>query len=107
MSVPGRRTVGRAEYRSYIQSAQWRRTRERYWASKLPHDCYCCGAQRRAGFHLHHRTYKNLGSERLMDLVPVCPSCHAEIHALYASVPEWKRRGLWFVTQRVRKLRRA
>lgn len=103
MSVSGRRTVGRAEYRSYIQSAAWRRTRDRYWASKLPTDCYCCGTQRRPGFHLHHRTYKNLGDERLMDLVPVCPSCHDEIHALYDSGPEWKRKGLWYATQRVRK----
>ena len=105
MSVPGRRTVERSEYRDYIQSAEWRRTRERYWASKLPHDCYCCGTQRRPGFHLHHRTYKNLGQERLMDLVPVCPRCHDNIHALYESDPEWKRRGLWYATQRVRKQR--
>lgn len=105
MGVPGRRAVPRSEYRSYIQSEAWRRTRERYWASNLPQDCYCCGAPRRVGFHLHHRTYKNLGKERLMDLVPVCPGCHKEIHALHRSDPLWQRRGLWAVTRRVRKMR--
>lgn len=105
MGVPGRRTVLRTEYRTYIQSSAWRRTRERYWASKLPQDCYCCGMPRRAGFHLHHRTYKNLGNERLMDLVPVCQRCHEEIHALHRSDSSWQRRGLWAVTQRVRKQR--
>lgn len=54
--------------------------------------------------HLHHRTYKNLGHERLMDLVPLCPKCHADVHRLHRD-PIWKRRGLWYATKRVRKLR--
>lgn len=92
------------EYQDYITSAAWRRVRERYWVSKLPQECYCCGCPRHPGMHLHHRTYKNFGHERLMDLVPVCSDCHAEIHRL-ARLPLWRRRGLWFATKHVRKMR--
>jgi len=52
--------------------------------------------------HLHHRTYKNLGAERLMDLVPLCAGCHAEVHRLHADLV-WRRRGLWAATKRVRR----
>ncbi len=102
MGSPGRATVSRLEYRDYINSPEWRRVRARYWASKLPQACYVCNAPRRAGMHLHHRTYKNLGSERLMDLVPVCPSCHDRIHEVYRTIPAAARNGLWGATKYVR-----
>jgi predicted HNH restriction endonuclease len=55
--------------------------------------------------HLHHRTYKNLGVERLMDLVPVCPDCHELIHAIFdADRPRWEREGLWYATKKARTL---
>lgn len=91
------------EYRTYIRSNQWRRTRERYWKSGLPTSCYVCDAPRHKGMHLHHRTYKNLGNERLMDLVPLCEWCHEYIHTVFDSDPIWKRRGLWAATKEARK----
>jgi 5-methylcytosine-specific restriction endonuclease McrA len=103
MGVPGKRTVSRSGYRDYINSQAWRDKRQKYWQSNLEKDCYCCGTSRRPGMHLHHRTYKNLGAERLMDLVPVCPDCHDEIHRLHDSDTSWKRKGLWAATQHVRK----
>jgi len=105
MGVPGRGTVSRSEYRAYIQSHAWRTVRARYWASNLPKSCYVCDAPRRAGMHLHHRTYKNLGSERLMDLVPLCPECHDAVHTAHRTDPSAARRGLWETTKRVRKAR--
>lgn len=107
MGVPGVATVQKTDYVSYIKSPAWRATRKRYWDSGLPDDCYCCGVPRHPGMHLHHRTYKNLGAERLMDLVPVCQGCHDEIHRLHRGEERWKRKGLWFVTKHVRKLRHA
>jgi hypothetical protein len=77
-----KRTVEPAGYQEYINSDEWRAVRRRYWASKMPKDCYVCGASRHPGMHLHHRTYKNLGNEQLVDLVPVCEGCHEEIHML-------------------------
>lgn len=105
MVTPGKAVVSRAGYASYIQSPEWRRVRQRYWDSNLPDECYCCGIPRHPGMHLHHRTYKNLGAERLMDLVPVCQPCHEEIHRLYRSDAKWRRKGLWFVTKHVRRLK--
>lgn len=80
MSNRGNRTVEPWEYADYINSPEWQAVRERYFKSKLPKECYCCAAPWRPGFHLHHRTYKNLGAENLRDLVLVCPSCHSRIH---------------------------
>lgn len=102
MGVPGKATVDRLGYREYIQSAAWRSKRERYWSSGLPKECYVCGGPRRPGMHLHHRTYKNLGNERLMDLVPVCPPCHDLVHALHQE-QVYKRKGLWYATKEARK----
>lgn len=34
------------------------------------------------GLHLHHLTYERLGAERLDDLTPLCPNCHAMVHVL-------------------------
>lgn len=105
MSSPGRRIYSRAQYGTYIQSAEWRAVRERYWASKMPKNCFVCDAPRSPGMHLHHRTYKNLGAERLMDLVPVCPDCHDFIHQL-ASHKFWKTHGgLWSATEEAKRRR--
>ena len=101
MSSPGKATVTRLGYRAYIQSPQWRATRERYWNSKLPQECWVCDSPRTTGMHLHHRTYKNLGNERLMDLVPVCPSCHDLIHAI--SNNEYNGKNLWKATTAARR----
>ena len=102
MGVPGKATVTPQGYRAYIQSNAWRAVRERYWDSKMPKNCFGCNKPRHKGMHLHHRTYKNLGNERLMDLVPVCKECHEDIHYLYESDPKWKQRGLWYATRAVR-----
>lgn len=104
MSAPGKATVTKAGYREYIQSKEWQAVRKRYWASKMPKECYGCGKPKHPGMHLHHRTYKNLGNERLMDLVPVCQPCHRDIHYLYDSDPKWKQRGLWYATKAIRNM---
>lgn len=102
MGVPGRGTVSRAGYPEYIKSRAWAEVRARYWASALPKGCYVCDAPRRPGMHLHHRTYKNLGAERLMDLVPVCPPCHDLVHHAHRTNPAAARNGLWGATKYVR-----
>lgn len=93
-------TVYGQPYREYIQSAEWRAVRERYWASRLDKSCYVCTAPRSPGMHLHHRTYKRLGAERLMDLVPVCDKCHRLIHKEHEQNPS---SDLWYLTRRIAK----
>lgn len=107
MGVPGKATKTRLEYREYINSPAWRKKREDYWRSGMPKNCYCCGTPRHSGMHLHHRTYKNLGNERLMDLAPMCQTCHERIHDLHRSSERWKMKGLWAATKQIRKLNKA
>lgn len=53
--------------------------------------------------HLHHRTYQNLGKERLMGLVPVCPTCHELVHPIHCTEPKYARGGLWAATKEARR----
>jgi len=96
----GHRTVDRAGYYEYIQSDAWAAVRRRYWAQAKHPRCYVCG-KADCRFELHHRTYKNLGNERMMDLVPVCHDCHALIHEMYAERTN-RRDGIWQITNKAR-----
>ena len=98
MSRKGKRTVEPSGYREYIQSPAWQVVRKRYFASKLPKECYVCDKRYRPGFHLHHRTYKNLGNERLMDLLLLCPFCHEDTHGLVHGGT-----NLWVAAKRLKK----
>jgi len=64
-------------YEAYIASKAWKRMRSKYEA-KYPKRCYICDGREK--IHLHHKTYKRLGKERLGDLVWLCEECHAIIH---------------------------
>lgn len=73
------RELGYRDYSHYLRSAHWADTRREYQESGLPQDCFCGETE---GIQLHHMTYERIGREELGDLTPVCPSCHAMIHAL-------------------------
>ena len=94
-----RRAVDRDGYAEYIRSEAWQEVRRRFWASRLPKECYCCGRED-GPKDLHHRTYKNLGNERLMDLVPLCRSCHMRVHEM---VRGNARLHLWGTTNILRR----
>lgn len=95
MSIAGKRTVKRgAEYYAYLRSDAWYEVKLRYLQSKLPKNCYICAAPWSNAFVFHHRTYKNLGCERLMDIVPVCRPCHDIVHASARTL----RLSLWQAT---------
>jgi hypothetical protein len=72
------RLLGIATYREYLDSSYWQTVSERYRASDRWQHCAVCG---QVPFQLHHRTYKHLGREPLSDLMPLCRSHHAELHA--------------------------
>lgn len=75
-------------YKEYLNSSCWHNTKQRFYKSKLAKrdskGNLCCGHCRRNDIvlHLHHRTYKRVGKERLSDLELVCELCHAFIHEL-------------------------
>ena len=96
-----RRTVDRGGYAEYIRSEAWQEVRRRFWASRLPKECYCCGRED-GPKDLHHRTYKNLGNEHLRDLVPLCRECHDRVHEMVRRKPSLH---LWGATNMLRRER--
>ncbi len=66
-------------YTEYLQSDEWQLKRLQK-AKEQHYTCENCGKVVRYGFHIHHKTYKNLGNEPLSDLMFLCESCHKELH---------------------------
>ena len=89
------------DYWRYIRSEEWKQTKLRYLKSKMPKVCFVCEAPWSNAFEFHHRTYKRLGKERLMDIAPVCRQCHQAIHEL-----EKTGMHVWQATKRARKYRK-
>lgn len=75
------RELGYCDYPEYLRSAHWADKRREYQSSDLPQDCMCGATE---GIQFHHLTYERIGREKLSDLTPVCPTCHAMLHALEA-----------------------
>jgi hypothetical protein len=99
-SIPSRLAeLGFGSYREYLASEHWKDLKRRFFASKLisrnSADMFCCGACGETDVRLsvHHRTYKRLGREWLMDLMAVCDGCHETIHE------NGKNVALWYVTK--------
>jgi hypothetical protein len=67
------------EYGDYLQSNHWKSFR----LKAIKHHgkkCMLCGIEEVPFFHVHHLTYKNIGHEKLTDVVVLCESCHSEVH---------------------------
>lgn len=78
------RSLGFAKYGDYLRSQHWAKTKKAYRESDLPQACICGEEE----VQLHHMTYERVGAEPLTDLTPLCPSCHALVHAL-----DWRGDG--------------
>lgn len=87
------------DYRKYLRSPEWKATKIRYLKSRMPKECGVCGADWNNAMQFHHKTYKNLGNERLMDIVPVCDACHKLVHEIHEAQG---RRDLWLCLKRAR-----
>jgi 5-methylcytosine-specific restriction endonuclease McrA len=71
--------VSAEEYRAYLRSDYWWRTRKRIY-QRDRYECRICGA--REGLQVHHKftSYERLGAELDTDLITVCDRCHKRIH---------------------------
>jgi len=65
-------------YKKYLKSTKWKTVRKRA-LKRAGYVCQICNAKK-CEPHVHHRTYKNLGAERMMDLVVLCKDCHRLFH---------------------------
>jgi 5-methylcytosine-specific restriction endonuclease McrA len=86
-------------YRDFLKSNHWRMTRSRYWKSKLPKVCGCCGTSDKP-LELHHKTYKRIGMERLNDLILLCRECHQGTHDVHS---ENNNKNLWSSHKKFKK----
>ena len=65
------------KYKKYLLSKAWEKVR------KLAFEFYqynCCACGSRYNLQVHHRNYKNLYKETMIDVMLLCESCHEEHH---------------------------
>lgn len=100
--------LGAMEFNScseYLKSDHWLDLRRRFLASNLVFRdesyrlvCQCC-LRADKPIHVHHKTYKRLGHERLHDLAVLCGDCHEAAHEYHR---KHRAKGLWSATKRAR-----
>ena len=66
-------------YEDYLSTRHWRALRVKV-AKLRNHLCELCDKKIELGYHIHHKSYKRLGNERLGDLMFLCENCHKEVH---------------------------
>lgn len=67
------------KYEKHLKTEKWANTRQ-LKAKEQNFTCEMCGVEVLKGFHIHHKTYKHLGNEKLEDLMFLCENCHKNIH---------------------------
>lgn len=64
-------------YYTYITSQKWK-DKKLHWIKLFGNICICGNI----GENLHHRHYKNLGTEPPHQLILLCKNCHMLVHGL-------------------------
>ena len=79
--MPRRVTV--TDYQAYLASPEWEARRAKWLAGDYIRRCAACRRlhAKPMQFNLHHRHYRNLGRERMHDLVLLCRPCHRDLHS--------------------------
>lgn len=80
-----RREDAPSHYLAYLNSPDWRQTRNRK-LREAKYTCERCGARR--DLNVHHRTYARLGAELMTDLEVLCFTCHNGHHKVEAETNE-------------------
>jgi hypothetical protein len=72
----------KSEYRAYINSPDWRQRRNKF-LDRSNGFCQSCKISRWLAvllydqdFHVHHKSYENVGREKHQDLEALCKRCH-------------------------------
>lgn len=78
------RSLGYASYADYLRSDHWSDMKDRYKA-RWP-DMKCLGCADRSA-EMHHVSYDRLGDEGLRDLIPLCRTCHSDMHLFLKTHP--------------------
>lgn len=77
------------DYKEYLKTPHWRKTRNKALKHYGKH-CYLCGSTEH--IVIHHNSYKNIGHEKMEDLIPLCNKCHAIYHSSTKSYRGYDKR---------------
>lgn len=64
-------------YEEYLQSDYWDSIKNQV-LERDDYRCRLCNSNKK--LKVHHRTYNNLGQEKLEDLLTLCGKCHFDYH---------------------------
>lgn len=73
-----RREKSTDDYEEYLKSKHWQKVKRRFFSDPSRKKCAVCGIKH--NLDLHHKTYENLGHEKLDDLIPLCRAHHELVH---------------------------
>lgn len=96
--------LGHSSYSSYLQSSKWKNTKKKLFKSKLVKRvdsiavCSVCESSNK--LNVHHRTYKNLGNEKMRDLVVLCELCHEKAH----DIEKYTNHSLYNSHKKIKKI---
>lgn len=80
-------------YADYLRTRHWFGVRK--VVLRLVPFCEECGVES-VPFEVHHKTYRNIGNEKLDDLQVLCNKCHKAAHhgsRLMSPFSEWRKRN--------------
>lgn len=64
-------------YKDYLQTKHWLMKKAEFMKN-VKRECVMCQGDKY--IHVHHMTYKNVGNEKLDELVYLCWNCHKYLH---------------------------
>jgi hypothetical protein len=85
------RELGYSSYKEYLFSEHWKDFKRRFFSEhkkmrgmmKRLGKYVCQGCKTDGRLEVHHWTYKNLGKEKLGDVLLLCRNCHETVHIFH------------------------
>ena len=68
-------------YKDYLKSKHWQKVRKKKLKSRN-YKCQICGTKNTT-LDVHHRYYKTINKEKMMDLKVLCRECHDFYHQYF------------------------
>ena len=88
-------------YSEYLKTEHWQLLKQRKLASKTKYVCFVCGCKKY--LELHHKTYKRIGNERLMDVIWLCRNCHELTHRIEIPTRGSRNYNLWEASKKAKR----
>lgn len=92
--------IERKQYRSYLKSQKWQSQKDKLFTSRRKYQCEVCRSLEH--LHVHHKSYKRVGAEKLSDLCYLCAACHQFLHFLLKAKVS-TRYNTWNTVKKLKK----